>query len=155
MVETDQGAVRLGEWIGRRPTVLALWASWCTPCLLEKPHQAALARRLTTAHAATRIMALQICDNDNVELSDARWMLDRIGANALPLARASARAQTAFEHALAVTPRDQTRMTLPVVLLIGGDGLEMGRAVGAMRGADGRSDYWQDEATFSFLSRLI
>ena len=151
MIETGAGPARLGEWLGRRPAVLALWASWCVPCLVEKPEQAALSRRLTAAGAATRIFALQAFDQQDVKLSDARWMLDRIGANALPLGRASAEVETAF---LRLSGVHNTRATLPAVFLIGGDGLEMGRATGIMRGVDGRTDYWQDEATFAFLSRL-
>ena len=152
IVETGAGAQRLGAWLDRRPTVLALWASWCAPCLIEKPHQAALAQRLIDAGAATRILALQAYDQEDVDLADARWMLDRIGARALPLARASAAAEAAFLRVFGA--RDNTRATLPCVFLIGGDGLELGRAIGPMHGVDGRSDYWQDEATFAFLSRL-
>jgi thiol-disulfide isomerase/thioredoxin len=151
-IETSAGARKLGDWLGRRPAVVALWASWCLPCLAEKPHQAALAQRLAHAGAATRIFALQAFDQDDVSLSDARWMLDHMGANALPLGRASASAEGAF---LRLSGARNTRETLPSVFLIGGDGLELGRAVGMMHGVDGRSDYWSDEATFSFLSRLI
>ena len=153
LIETGAGPQRLGEWIGRRPAVLVLWASWCAPCLVEKPHQADLAQRLAATGAATRIFALQAFDQQDVELSDARWMLDRIGARALPLARASPGAEAAFLRVFGA--HDHTRATLPIGFLIGGDGLELGRAVGIMRGVDGRIDYWQDEATFSFLSRLV
>lgn len=152
-IETSAGRTPLGEWIGRRPAVLALWASWCAPCLMEKPLQAALARRLAATGAATRIFALQAFDQEDVKLSDARWMLDRIGANALPLARAGDGVEAAFLRLFG--SHDHNRITLPSVFLIGGDGLEMGRATGIMRGVDGRTDYWQDEATFAFLSRLI
>ena len=154
LVETANGQQRISEWIGRRPAVIAFWASWCAPCLLEKPHQAALAQRLVTAGAATRIFALQAFD-EGVELSDARWMLDRMHADSLPLARATPSAQIAFSRALDPNNHNRIQLTLPTVLLIGGDGLELGRAVGRMVGADGRGDYWQDEATFSFLSRLV
>ncbi len=152
-VDTADGARSLRQWIGGRPAVLALWATWCTPCLLEKPHQADLAARLARAGAATRIFALQAYDEEDVGLSDARWMLDRIGANQLPLARASAGAEQAFRQLFGL--RDHSRATLPIVFLIGGDGLELGRSTGIMRGVDGHTDYWEDEATFRFLSRLV
>lgn len=152
MVETAEGARRIGEWIGRRPAVIALWASWCAPCLIEKPHQAALAQRLAAAGASTRIFALQAYD-EGVALDDARWMLDRIHAESLPLARATPAAQVALSRLF--NPRTRrVQVTLPSALLIGGDGLEIGRAQGRMFGTDGRGDYWQDEATFRFLSRL-
>jgi thiol-disulfide isomerase/thioredoxin len=154
MVETAAGASRLAAWLGHRPAVLAFWASWCAPCLIEKPHQAILSRRLASAGASARIFALQAYD-EGVGFADARWMLDRIGAEALPTARASPGAEDAFRRLFSPSRRDQSRATLPVVLLIGGDGLELGRAVGSMRGADNRTDYWQDEATFDFLSLLV
>lgn len=152
-VETGSGTISLEQFLGRRPAVLALWASWCAPCLMEKPHQAFLARRLAAAGASAQLFAMQVYDDADVTLSDARWMLDQIGANALPLARATAPAEAQFRRLLGADTPSSTR--LPAVLLISADGLELGRAFGMMRGADGRSDYWQDEATFDFLSRLV
>ena len=152
MVETAEGPRRLSQWIGRRPAVIALWASWCAPCLVEKPHQAVLAQRLAAAGASARIFALQAFD-EGIPLDDARWMLDRINAQALPLARATPAAQIAINRLF--NPRsNRIRVMLPSVLLVGGDGLELGRSQGRMFGADGRVDYWEDEATFRFLSRL-
>jgi thiol-disulfide isomerase/thioredoxin len=152
-VEISSGDVSLRQFLGERPAVLALWASWCAPCLIEKPHQAALAQRLAQAGASARVFAMQAYDDAAVTFSDARWMLDRIGANALPLARATSSAEGAFSRLLNGASPTTTR--LPAVLLISADGLELGRAFGAMSGADGQGDYWRDEATFDFLSRLI
>jgi thiol-disulfide isomerase/thioredoxin len=152
-LETNAGLVTLGQFLGRRPAVLALWASWCAPCLVEKPHQAALAQRLARAGASARVFAVQTYDDADVTLSDARWMLDRIGANSLPLARATTTAEASFRRLMDAETPSTTR--LPAVLLISADGIELGRAFGMMRGIDGRSDYWQDEATFDFLSRLL
>lgn len=152
-LETTTGVISLEQFLGRRPAVLALWASWCAPCLIEKPHQAALAQRLARAGASARVFAMQTYDDADVTLNDARWMLDRIGANSLPLARATTTAEASFRHLLDAESPSTTR--LPAVLLISADGIELGRAFGMMRGVDGQSDYWQDEATFDFLSRLI
>jgi thiol-disulfide isomerase/thioredoxin len=153
IVETDTGPKRLIDWLGRRPAVLALWASWCGPCLIEKPYQAELARRLSAVGASARIFALQAYDD--VSLAQGRRALDRVGAQGLPSARASPGVEDGFRRVLGANRANRNRTELPSVFLIGGDGLEIGRAIGAMTGEDGRTDYWRDEATFDFLSRLL
>lgn len=153
-VQTDAGSKRLLDWMDRRPTVLVLWATWCAPCLVEKPHQAALARRLAAAGASTRILALQAFD-DGVDFDEGRRMLDRLGARNLPAARAMPAAEEGLRRLFGETARDRSRTILPTVILVGGDGLEMGRAFGTMTGPDGETDYWQDDSAFDFLSRLL
>lgn len=153
-VQTEAGEVTLSHWLQRRPAVLALWASWCAPCLLEKPPQASLACRLQQSGAATRVLALQAFDDDRVSFADGCWMLNEMGASGLQAARASTGAETGLREVFQVRDR-RIRATLPAVLLIGGDGLEIGRAIGMMRGPGGRGDYWTQESTFDFLSRLV
>lgn len=153
MVETASGPAPLAQWIGRRPAVLILWASWCAPCLVEKRYQAAMAQRLVSGGAWTRLFALQAYDT-GVDFDEGRRMLDRLGADALPNARLMSGAETAFQR-LFNTTTDRTAQILPVTMLVGGDGLELGRAIGSMTAPDGETDYWQDEATFDFLSRLF
>lgn len=154
-VQTSAGEMSLSQLIGRRPAVVALWATWCAPCLLEKPPQASLSRRLERAGAATRVFALQAFDDFDVTFDDGRWMLNQMGATDLQAARASPAAETAFRELFGSSQDTRIRATLPAVLLIGGDGLELGRAIGMMRGPDGRGDYWREETTFDFLSRLV
>ncbi len=153
MVETASGQASLAAWIGRRPAVLILWASWCAPCLVEKRYQAAMAQRLVSGGAWTRLFALQAYDAA-LDFDGGRRMLDRLGAESLPNARLMPGAEAAFQR-LFNTTSDRTAQILPVTMLVGGDGLELGRAVGAMTAPDGETDYWQDEATFDFLSRLF
>ncbi|WP_395646595.1 hypothetical protein [Terricaulis sp.] len=154
-VQTSTGEMSLSELIGRRPAVVALWATWCAPCLLEKPPQASLSRRLARAGAATRVFALQAFDDFDVSFDDGCWMLNEMGAGGLPAARATPAAETAFRDVFGTSRDPRVRAVLPAVLLIGGDGLELGRSVGMMRGAEGRGDYWREETTFDFLSRLM
>lgn len=152
-VETDAGARQLADWLNHRPAVVALWASWCAPCLVEKPHQAALGERLSRAGASARILALQAYDG-GVSFERGRALLSRLGADGMPCARAMPEIEQSLTRMLA-GGRRTTDTVLPTVLLIGADGLEIGRAVGAMTGPDGRTDYWQDESSFDFLSRLL
>jgi thiol-disulfide isomerase/thioredoxin len=153
MVETASGPAPLAQWIGRRPAVLILWASWCAPCLVEKRYQAALAQRLVTEGAWTRLFALQAYDTA-LNFDDGRRMLDRLGAASLPNARLMPGAEQAFQR-LFNTTTDRTAQILPSTMLVGGDGLELGRSIGLMTGPDGATDYWQDEATFDFLRQLV
>ncbi|MEJ0058125.1 MAG: hypothetical protein WDM79_00305 [Terricaulis sp.] len=154
LVENEAGQRRLVDWLDHRPAVVAMWATWCAPCLIEKPHQAAMGRRLATSGASARILALQAYD-DGVDFAHGRALLDRIGARGLPSARATPPAEDVLRRMFGATRANGSETTLPTVLLIGADGLEIGRAIGTMTGLDGESDYWQDEATFDFLSRLL
>lgn len=151
-IDTGVATKRLADWLEGRPTVLALWATWCGPCLVEKPHQAAMARRLAAARARARILVLQTYDRATLETG--RIVLTRLRAAGLINARATPQAETAFISVFGASPRDPRRTSMPSLLLIGADGTELGRAVGTMTGIDGETDYWQDEATFDFLSQL-
>jgi thiol-disulfide isomerase/thioredoxin len=151
-VETDTGTKLLRDWLDGRPAVLALWATWCGPCLVEKPHQAAMARRLAQVNASARILPLQAYDRATVQ--SARRTLDRLEARNLPMVRASEAAEAGFIRVFGASPRDRTRVSMPSLLLLNAEGVEIGRAVGTMTGVDGETDYWQTEETFDFLSRL-
>lgn len=150
----DQGGTRLSlrEWLEGRPAVLALWATWCGPCLVEKPIQARMADRLEQAGARARILLLQTFDPQS--LDNGRRILTRLGADHLPNARATPDAEAAFVSLFGASPRTPTRTSMPALLLIGADGAQLGRAIGTMAGVNGRTDYWEDEPTFDFLSRL-
>jgi thiol-disulfide isomerase/thioredoxin len=152
MVETAYGERTLRAWIGPRPCVLALWASWCGPCLVEKPGQAAMAQRLEKAGARARILPLQAFDN--ISRAAGRDVLDRLGAHILPATRASAAAEQRFIAMFGRSPREPDRVSMPSLLLLDELGVELGRTQGAMVGVDGEVGYWEDEATFAFLANL-
>lgn len=151
-VDSGAGPKKLRDWLEGRPAVLALWATWCGPCLVEKPHQAVMARRLEEAGARARILVLQTFDT--VPLENARRTLARLRAASLTNARATEGAEAAFVRVFGASPRDRQRTSMPALLLLNENGAELGRAIGTMTGVDGETDYWQDEATFEFLSRL-
>jgi thiol-disulfide isomerase/thioredoxin len=151
-IETEAAPKRLRDWLDGRPAVLALWATWCGPCLVEKPGQAEMARRLERAGARARIMPLLAYDR--VTMRFARRTLDRLQARDLPLARASDDAERGFIRVFGPSPLTPDRTSMPSLLLLDAQGRELGRAVGTMTGPDGETDYWEDESSFDFLSRL-
>lgn len=151
-IHTGAETQSLRAWLGARPTVLALWASWCTPCLAEKRAQAVLARRLAEAHARVQICVLQTFDT--ADLTRGRQVLTRLRADTLKNARSSVALERAFIRLLGASPRDQRRTSMPWLLLIDANGAELGRALGTMTGVDGVTDYWEDEATYDFLRQL-
>jgi thiol-disulfide isomerase/thioredoxin len=151
-IDTGSGPKRLSDWMEGRPAAVALWATWCGPCLVEKPSQAAMSSRLAAAGARARILIVQAYDD--VTLEGGRRTLTRLRAGNLPNARATPTAEAAFIGVFGASPRDRTRTSMPSLLLINADGTELGRAVGTMTGVDGETDYWQDDSTFEFLRRL-
>src|SRR5262245_26574747 len=54
----DAGNVTVREWLDGRPSIVAVWATWCPPCLREKRPEAELARRLENAGSRAQIRGL-------------------------------------------------------------------------------------------------
>lgn len=151
-ITTGSAQLTLRQWLGGRPAALALWASWCGPCLREKRRQALMARRLAEHGAATRILVLQTFDD--VSLAEGRDVLARLNAASLINARAMPDAEAAFIRHLGASPADPRRTSMPWVMLVDSSGRELGRALGVMTAADGVTDYWEDDASFEYLARL-
>ncbi len=151
-VDTPAGPKMLRDWLDGRPSVLVLWATWCSPCLREKPAQAALQQRLAAARSPTQILALQAYDG--ASFTQARATLRRLGAGALPVARASDQAEAAFRTVFGASRVDPRRISLPSLVLVSADGRDLGRAVGALTVGNSDRSYWEDPATFNFLVRL-
>ncbi len=42
--DLEGNAVRFGEFFGERATLIICWATWCSPCMADLPHEVALAR---------------------------------------------------------------------------------------------------------------
>jgi len=151
-VHTGEALITIREWLDGRPAVLALWATWCTPCLVEKPSQVAMSRRLEASGSRTRILALQTYDN--VDLVTGRRMLSRLGASDLPNAVASEEAEAAFLTLFGPSDFQPSRTVMPQHLLIDSQGRELGRSEGLMMGEDGGYTYFEDDSTFEFLRSL-
>lgn len=151
-IDTGAGVQTLGAWLDGRPAVLALWATWCGPCLVEKPSQTAMARRLAAHNAPARILLLQAYDD--VDLARGRTVLARLGAADLVNAAAMPDAEAAFIALLGASEVENNRTSMPWHLLIDSHGRELARALGLMSGANGRYSYFEDDATFEFLRGL-
>lgn len=151
-IELGEGRTStLRDWLGGQPAVLALWATWCNPCLAEKPAQAMMARRLRNANVATRILVLQ--SFDDYTLVQGRDVLKRLRADDLVNARASVEAERAFIDVFGRAQTSRNRTVMPALLLLDGQGVEQGRALGMMF-TETRRNYWLDQGTFEFLSQL-
>lgn len=144
--------MRLRDWLGGGPAVLAVWATWCGPCLRESPDLARISERLQSAGSPVRVRALQAFDSAAPRV--ARATLQRLNAESLLSARATPAAERALIQVFGASPSDPTRITLPSLLLIAPDGRELGRSTGLLEGVDGDYTYWRDQETFEFLMRM-
>lgn len=163
-VEPEPGASRITvrEWLGGRPGVLAVWATWCPPCLAEKRDEAMLSARLQAAGANAQIKALLAFDRSTLAESDQR--LQSLGASQLDNARAAESAEQAllwtfgFERdrrsmnrTSSVLPQLST--TLPFTLLLDANGALLGTMTSRITDRRGRA-YWSRPDVFEMLQRL-
>jgi len=163
-VEPDPDArrVTVRDWLGGRPTALAVWATWCPPCLVEKRPEAWLSTQLETLGSRAQIRALLAYDR--ARLVDARQRLDQLGASALNTARASDSAEQSllwifgFDRDRRSMHRTQDvyaqlRTSLPFTLLLDANGGMLGRITGAISDGRGRS-YWEQPQTLDLMRRF-
>ncbi len=160
--EPGAGRVTVREWLGGRPGVLAVWATWCPPCLAEKWAEADLSARLRAAGSRAQIKGLLAFDRATLEQARAR--LQSLRADELETARAT----DAAENALLWTfgfERDRRSMhrtsdvyaqlstALPFTLLLDANGTLLGTMVGRVTGDDGEA-YWSHPSVFDMMQRL-
>jgi thiol-disulfide isomerase/thioredoxin len=163
-IEPNPGADRIAvrEWLGGRATVLAVWATWCPPCLVEKRPEALLSARLSTMGSNAQIRGLLAYDR--ARLADARARLETLGASDLTTARATEAAEQSllwifgFDRDRRSMQRTQSvfaqvSTALPFTLLLDRNGVLLGRITGMVSDNRGRS-YWESPQTLDMLHRL-
>ena len=142
--------------------MLAVWATWCPPCLAEKRDEARLSARLAAAGSNAQIKALLAFDR--ATLPEAQQRLQSLGASDLETARAADSAEQALLYTFGFQ-RDRRSMNrtsntiaelstaLPFTLLLGADGTLLGTMTGRVTDENGRA-YWSRPDTFDMLRRL-
>jgi thiol-disulfide isomerase/thioredoxin len=161
-IDTGGSRITTREWLGGRPTVLAVWATWCAPCLVEKRPEAILDARLQAAGSRTQVKALLAFDTGT--LAESRTVLERLGASTLGNAQATDVAEQSLLWTFGFDRERRSRSSrgsaysqlstvLPFTLLLDGNGGLLGRSTGVMRDAQRRS-YWETPEAFDMLQRL-
>lgn len=170
-VLTSEGAKTLGEIVADQPALISFWASWCHPCLAEKPSLDALAGKLRKANARISVLSLNAFEKtpslDHADALSARQNL----LNLAPLSDAST-GPSPFAAYLGAQ-EGQVFPSLPKSVLILPDGRELGRIQGAITyrppsgwKPDDKTDVdeaisswpqeslWNNESLFQFLLAL-
>jgi thiol-disulfide isomerase/thioredoxin len=154
--------VTVREWLDGRPTVLAVWATWCPPCIAEKRDEAELNARLQAAGSRAQMKGLLAFDR--ASLAEARQRLQALRAGALETGRAADSAEQAllwtfgFERDRRSMNRTnevyaQLSTALPFTLLLDGNGTLLGTITGRVVDDDGRA-YWERPDVFDMMQRL-
>jgi len=127
-----------------RTTILALWAEWCAPCLIDLRDFAALRRK----YAGPRfdIVSLLTYSKRPLDYRGARDLLAKMNAADLPLmiepnggtaAISALSTRPSAKLLAALPPSFRPKGTLPCTLLVDSSGRIRGRSVGAvMEAAD-------------------
>jgi thiol-disulfide isomerase/thioredoxin len=141
-LRTPQGRRTIGDVLAGRPAIVSIWASWCAPCLAEKPSFDALAGRLADAGSGARCFAVQAFDEAGIQAAIATHR--RLGLKTLTPMRAS----NGLQVALAKLMGETRKISLPRSVLLDGEARLMGW-IGSAR--EGARDLWAEEETFAFL----
>lgn len=130
--EDEQGnGYSLEEWRGKL-VVLNIWATWCPPCRAEMPTLDRLKAKL--GGEGFDVIALSI---DRAGVSKVRKFFDKIDVENL----------TIFIDDTQKAARDLDALGLPVTIIVGSKGDELGRLVGPAE--------WDSEEMISFLRTLV
>jgi thiol-disulfide isomerase/thioredoxin len=121
-VLTMPGRAPLLKDVGRGPKLVALWASWCAPCLIEL--QGLTARQADLRAAGLQVLAVNVDDvdsRDDFDSSSAEKLLTQMNFP-FPHSRADERAMETFEHARQSVVDKPGTFALPTSFLVDWDG---------------------------------
>lgn len=147
------GMTMLGSVIAGRPSIINLWATWCGPCVQEKPALNRLAREEATRGNRIAIISILAFDEAVTNEAALQAAYRRFRAPALTPLLATDTAEQAFVRYFG-TGAQRNRTSLPSTTLLDENMRELGRITGAaVLGAAQRS-YWTDPLATSLLNRL-
>lgn len=151
-LQTAAGQTTLGEILAGRPAVINLWATWCPPCLFEKPALNAFATAMNAQGGRFAVVAILAYDRGPRDWQAVEKAYARHGDALQPL-RATRAAEDAF---LAVfgAGADRNRTSLPQSVLLDAAGVELGRIDGAAVLRNGRM-YWREALAQDMADRLL
>ncbi|WP_166576303.1 hypothetical protein [Caulobacter sp. SLTY] len=147
------GKMSLKAWLEDRPAVLIVWASWCGPCMADKPYQARMDRRLKAAGSRARILSLQ-CFDEDADPKLVAHRVKRLGAENLANAVATPRLERDVLKWFGPARTDGKRTYTPSLALIGGDGATLATCQGRPFTPQDR-EWWREQAAFDLLNGLV
>ena len=109
LTTVDRETVALSDYVGQgKPTVIAIWATWCQPCHMELDHMKAFLKKWEDDYGAT-VLAVSV---------DKPHMINRIK----PLVK-----RKGWKYDILIDPQGQLQQTLgfrsiPQMYVLDGDG---------------------------------
>jgi len=138
----------------RRLTLLAIWAEWCAPCLLELPHFA----RLQAAHGDADFRILPVLSGGRADPARAGRLMAKMGAGSLTPWVEGAPGNRLHSGLTGVGALGIKVSTLPCNLVLDGGGRVIARQLfgPSAKGPDGKSTgtIWATPAADAFVAAL-
>lgn len=138
----------------RRLTLLAIWAEWCAPCLLEMPHFA----RLQAAHGGPNFRILPVLSGGRLDPARAGRLLAKVGAGSLTPWVEAPPGDRLHKGLTGVGALGIKVSTLPCNLLLDAGGRVVARQLfgPSAKGADGKRSgtIWATPAADAFVAAL-
>jgi thiol-disulfide isomerase/thioredoxin len=143
----------LGEVAAGRPAIINLWATWCGPCIQEKPALNRLAREEATRGNRVAIISILSFDEAVTNETTLQAAYRRFRAPALTPLLATDIAERAFVRYFG-SGAQRSRTSLPSTTLLDENGRELGRITGTAILGSAQRSYWTDPLATNLLNRL-